>query len=166
MTESGKFDLLAMGRPEGPGCYCYVNTLLRKIVDAIANNYAFVVMDAEAGLEHLSRRTTRDVDIMLVATDASVRSIETAGRVLELSKQLQTRARAIYAIANRVPDTLVGSVTQSIEKVGLDCVAMIPEDPLIREFDVSGKPLMMLPEDSCAYQQVKALMKRLCPTVD
>jgi len=161
MTESGKFDLLAMGRPEGPGCYCYVNVLLRKIVDAIANNYAFVVMDAEAGLEHLSRRTTRDVDIMLIATDPSTRSIETARRILELSKQLQTRIGVIYAVANRVPDALSNNVAQSIKGMGLGCVAVIPEDPHVQEYDISGKPLTLLLEDSPAYQAVKAMVEKL-----
>lgn len=161
MTESDRFDLLAMGRPEGPGCYCYVNVLLRRIIDAIADNYAFVVMDAEAGLEHLSRRTTRDIDVMLVVTDASARSIETAGRVLELSKQLQTGAGEIHAVANRISDALSASVIQSIKKVGLDCVAVIPEDPMVQELDISGKPLTFLPEDSRAYRQVKAMMETL-----
>jgi len=161
MTESGRFDLLAMGRPEGPGCYCYVNVLLRKIVDAIASNYAFVVMDAEAGLEHLSRRTTKDVDFMLIATDASTRSIETARRILELSKQLQTRAGVVYAVANRIPDALGATVGQSIKSIGLDCIAVIPEDPLVQEFDISGKPLMLLPEHSHAYRGVKAVVEKL-----
>ena len=161
MTESGRFDLLAMGRPEGPGCYCYVNVLLRKIVDAIANNYAFVVMDAEAGLEHLSRRTTKDVDVMLIATDASTRSIETARRILELSKQLQTRAGVVYAVANRVPNALSATVVQSIRGIGLDCIAVIPEDPLVQEFDTSGKPLMLLPEHSVAYRGAKAVEETL-----
>jgi len=161
VTEGSRFDLLAMGRPEGPGCYCYVNVLLRKIVDTISKNYPLVVMDAEAGLEHLSRRTTRDVDVMLIATDPTARSMETARRILELSKQLHTNVGHVYAVANRVPDALRATVVRSIESLGLDCLAVVPEDPLVQEYDIAGKPLMALPDTSLAYRAIKDLVGKM-----
>ena len=91
LTESDAFDLLAMGRPEGPGCYCYVNNVLRKIVDSIASGYPYVVMDTEAGLEHLSRRTTRDLDVLIITTDPTTRGAATAKRIAELVKELDTK---------------------------------------------------------------------------
>ena len=161
LTESGKFDLLAMGRPEGPGCYCYVNVLLRRIVDAISNNYPLVVMDAEAGLEHLSRRTTRDVNIMLITTDPTARSIETSRRILELSKQLQTKIGQVYAVANRVPNASRTHVVESIERLGISCIAVIPEDPFVQQYDISGQPLTLLPDDSPAYQAAREIVEKL-----
>lgn len=161
MTEGSRFDLLAMGRPEGPGCYCYVNTLLRRIVDTISGNYAFVVMDAEAGLEHLSRRTTKDVDIMLVATDPTMRSMETARRILELSKELKTNVRHVYVVANRVPNSLRDTVRRSVESLGLDCIAVVPEDPAIQEYDMAGKPLMALPDTSPSYRAINEMMRKM-----
>ncbi len=161
LVESSRFDLLAMGRPEGPGCYCYVNTLLRKIVLAISKNYPLMVIDAEAGLEHLSRRTTGNVDVMLIATDPTARSIETARRIFELSEQLQIDFRQIYAVANRVPDALKAVIAQSVEKLGLECVAVIPEDSLVQEYDIAGKSLMMLPDSSPAYRAIKDMVEKM-----
>lgn len=161
VIEGSRFDLLTMGRPEGPGCYCYVNTLLRRIVDSISKNYPIVVMDAEAGLEHLSRRTTEDVDIMLIATDPTARSIETARRIVELAKQLHTNVKHSYAVANRVSESVRTGVVRSIESVGLDCLAVVPEDPLVQEYDIAGRPLMELPGDSVAYRAIKELVERI-----
>lgn len=161
LTETSKFDLLAMGRPEGPGCYCYVNVLLRKIVDTISKNYPLVVIDAEAGLEHLSRRTTRDVDVMLVATDPTMRSMETARRILQLTKELQTNVGRIYAVANRVPDALRAAVVQSIENLGLHCIAVVPEDPAIQEWDIAGKPLVTLPDTSPSYRAISDMIGKI-----
>src|SRR5690606_27946513 len=100
IVETEDFDVLVMGRPEGSGCYCAVNTMLRKIIENIASNYDYIVIDTEAGLEHLSRRTTQNVDVMIVVTDPSKRGVLTARRILELSEQLEIRFREIFLVLN------------------------------------------------------------------
>lgn len=155
------YDLLVMGRPEGPGCYCYVNNLLRKIIDSIASNYHLVVMDAEAGLEHFSRRTTRDIDILLITTDPTARGIATAKRITDLIREIDTKFGRKYVIANRVPDALRERVVRDIGETGLECVGVIPEDPLIAEFDIAGKPIVKLPESSPAYEATLEIAHRL-----
>jgi CO dehydrogenase maturation factor len=161
LTEYEGFDLLVMGRPEGPGCYCYVNNLLRKIIDSITSGYPLVVIDAEAGLEHFSRRTTRDVDALLITTDPTDRGIATAKRIAELVKEIDTKVGRQYVIANRVAEDLRDKVVQKISVTGLECIGMIPEDPLVQEFDINGKPLVKLPKTSKAYQAALEIVDRL-----
>lgn len=161
LTESDSFDLLAMGRPEGPGCYCYVNNVLRKIVDTTASSYPYVVMDTEAGLEHLSRRTTRDVDVLMITTDPSTRGIITAKRIAELVKELDIKVGSIYAIANRVPESLNDRIRQDLHDADLECLAVVPEDELVREFELEGKPIYNLPAASKALRSVTAIVDKL-----
>jgi len=161
LVESEGFDLLAMGRPEGPGCYCYVNTLLRKIVDSLSKNYPYCVMDAEAGLEHFSRRTTRDVDVLLITTDPSSRGIMTAKRIVELVKELNTKFGKIYVVANRVTPEVDENIRNQITSLGLEWLGTVPEDPLMQQFDLNAKPLTELPESSPARQSIEALAERL-----
>jgi len=161
LVESEGFDLLVMGRPEGPGCYCYMNTLLRKIVDSLSKNYPYCVMDAEAGLEHFSRRTTRDVDVLLITTDPSSRGVMTAKRIVELVKELNTKFGKIYVVANRVTPEVAENVKNQIASLGLECLGMVPEDPLIQQFDLDAKPLTELPESSLAHRSIEAIAERL-----
>lgn len=161
LSEYEGFDLLVMGRPEGPGCYCYVNNLLRKIIDSITSSYALVVMDTEAGLEHFSRRTTRDIDALLITTDPTSRGIATAKRISELTKEINTKVGRQYVIANRVPDATRDRVVQDIAAAGLDCIGVVPEDPLVQEFDINGKPIVKLPENSAAYKATLEIAGRL-----
>jgi len=161
LVESQGFDLLVMGRPEGPGCYCYLNTLLRKIVDSLSKNYPYCVMDAEAGLEHFSRRTTRDVDVLLITTDPSSRGIMTAKRIVQLVEGLNTNFGKIYVIANRVTPEVAENIRSQIAYFGLECLGTVPEDPLIQRFDLDAKPLIGLPESSLARRSVEAMAERL-----
>lgn len=161
LTECEGFDLLAMGRPEGPGCYCYVNNLLRKILDSITSSYPLVVMDTEAGLEHFSRRTTRDVDVLLITTDPTARGIATAKRITELIKEIGTKIGRVYVIANRVTDAVRDKVIRDIADAGLECMGVIPEDPLVQQLDLSGKPIVKLPEGSQAYEAAKDIVQKL-----
>jgi len=161
LVESEGFDLLVMGRPEGPGCYCYVNTLLRKIVDSLSKNYPYCVMDAEAGLEHFSRRTTRDVEVLLITTDPSSRGIMTARRIVELVNDLNTKFGKAYVVANRVTSQVAESLKNQIASSGLECIGTVSEDPLIQRFDLDAKPIIELPESSLAYRSVEAIVERL-----
>jgi CO dehydrogenase maturation factor len=160
-VEGEGFDLISMGRPEGPGCYCYVNHLLRKVLDKVSGRYKFVVIDAEAGLEHFSRRTTRDVDILLVVSDPTARGFMTAKRVKELVAELNTKFGRMYLVVNRVPDGLADRVAEEASKVGIECIALIPEDDLVAKFDLEGRPLTELPKESKAYKAIASLTKKL-----
>lgn len=161
VEEGEGFDLLSMGRPEGRGCYCAANNMLRVIIDHIASGYDYVLMDNEAGLEHLSRRTTRDVDVMLIVSDPSMRGIVTAGRVLELSRELQNVIGRTYLVVNRVPGDLPPPITAKIEELGLKLAGTIPADPLVPEFDGYGKPLIDLPAESPALQAAHEIAGRV-----
>jgi CO dehydrogenase maturation factor len=106
VVEEHQFDLLSMGRPEGSGCYCYANNLVRGCIDDLQQGYQYVVMDNEAGLEHLSRRTTRDVDVLLMVADPSVRGIRTAATLNALADELKIAVGARYLVVNRAEQPL------------------------------------------------------------
>ncbi len=158
--ETDKFDMLVMGRPEGQGCYCPLNHVLRDIVDTVAKNYDYVIIDAEAGLEHLSRRTTQDVDVMLVVTDASKRGITTAQRIKELAEHLEIKFDSLYLIANRTTKENEEKMKEFASDIGLEVIGTIPEDEKVREFDFEGRPLIEL-EDSKALNAVDKIVKKL-----
>jgi CO dehydrogenase maturation factor len=120
-----------MGRPEGPGCYCAANNMLRTIVDRISASYDIVVIDNEAGLEHLSRRTTRDVDVLLVVSDPSVRGLTTAGRIVDLIDELKTHVGAHYLIINRATGPVTPELERTVRERGLNLLATFPADETI-----------------------------------
>ncbi len=159
-VETDMFDLLVMGRPEGQGCYCPLNHVLREIVDTVAKNYDFVIIDAEAGLEHLSRRTTQDVDVMLVVTDPSKRGVRTAHRIKELAEHLEINFKGLYLIANRTSPENEEKIKENAKEMGLEVIGTIPEDEKVREFDFEGRPLMEL-DDSKALNAVEKIVKKL-----
>ncbi|MBU2559837.1 AAA family ATPase [archaeon] len=158
--ETDTFDLLVMGRPEGQGCYCPLNHVLREIIDTVAKNYDFVIIDAEAGLEHLSRRTTQDVDVMLVVTDPSKRGVTTAQRIKELAEHLEINFKGLYLIANRTTKESEKKMSDYAKEVGLEVIGTIPEDEKVRKFDFEGRPLIEI-EDSKALNAVEKIVKKL-----
>lgn len=159
LVEEMAFDLLAMGRPEGPGCYCAANNILRTSVDRLSDAYDYVVIDNEAGLEHLSRRTTQDVDLLLLVSDPSLRGIIAAGRVAELVDELKTTVDKIYLIVNRVSgDTLPEPLMKAIEEHKLTLVGLIPADPAVNELDGLGEPIVKLPEDAPIRRSLEAIL--------
>jgi len=161
MEETDGFDLLVMGRPEGAGCYCAVNHVLRQIIDKWARSYGTVVIDTEAGLEHLSRRTTQDVDVMIVVTDTSKRGIETAKRIRELAKELDIAFKKLYVVVNRASGEMGRGIERELMNAGLEVLGIIPEDRNVLEFDYAGRPLTELPEGSPALREVEAIKDRL-----
>ena len=148
VEEGDDFDLLAMGRPEGQGCYCAANHMLRSIMDGINAGYDYVVMDNEAGMEHLSRRTTRDVDHLLLVSDASLRGMVAAEAMLVLSKELEINVRHTYLVINRVIGEMPPAIRAKAEAMGMPLLAALPYDPQIVEFDGEGRPLVELPADA------------------
>lgn len=148
LVEAKGFDLLAIGRPEGPGCYCAANNMLRFSMDRVGRNYRYIVIDSEAGMEHISRQTTRDIDILLVMSDLTQRGINTAGEIKELIKEMRTHVGKICLVVNRSPDGLPPEIVTAIDGRGFELVATIPQDPGLADLEVKGLPITGLPQDS------------------
>jgi CO dehydrogenase maturation factor len=164
LIEATGFDLLVMGRPEGSGCYCAANNIIRKYMDKLADTYPFIVMDNEAGLEHLSRRTTQDTDLLLIVSDSSVRGIMTAGRIGELVTELKLNVKRSVLIVNRVQEHDSDSTLQKvIDQQGVEFAGFVPADELIFEYDLNGKPLIQLPPDSKALTGFYSVLDKLIP---
>jgi CO dehydrogenase maturation factor len=161
IIETPNFDLLVMGRPEGSGCYCAVNNMLRRIIENLSSNYDMIIIDTEAGLEHLSRRTTQNVDVMLVVTDKSKRGILTAQRIGQLAKELDINFKKLYLILNRVSTENEDEVLKKAKETGLDMVGVIYEDDEVTKFDMEGRPLVELPDESNTVKTVSGILSRI-----
>jgi len=161
LVESKGLDLLAMGRGEGPECYCYPNLILRKFVDTLAENYACVVMDNEAGMEHLSRRTTQNIDELLIISDHSVKGVRTVARIKELVSELELVVKRQWVIINFAPSKLDSLVTEELARLGIDSITSIPLDEEVYDYDLKLKPLLGLPDTSKAVMAVSDFMTKL-----
>ena len=161
LNEMPEYDLMVMGRPEGSGCYCYINNLLRGIMDKMVENYDTVILDTEAGLEHFSRKIIRNVDDLIVVTDGSRRGLRTAERIRELVEELETQVGNIYVIANKVTDETRETIKQTAEDLGLTLIGLVPVDDMIVERDLKGIPLFDLPYESAAVTEVNKIAERL-----
>jgi len=148
--EGEGFDLIAMGRPEGAGCYCAANNLLSMYLGNLIDNYPYMVMDNEAGMEHISRLTTNNVDILLVVSDSSIRGIEAAGRINTLVDDLKVKAAKRFLIVNQARNGVTDSLQEAITKHGLNLAGTIPKDDVLYEFDMNGNPTANLPNDNPA----------------
>jgi CO dehydrogenase maturation factor len=161
LVESEGFDLIVMGRPEGAGCYCYANTLLSKYLEILSKNYPFVVTDNEAGLEHISRLTTRDVNLMIVVTDPTKRGILTAERIRDLTKELKLSIDELKVVVNRSPGEIDPRLEEEIRRRGLDLAGVIPMDEQVAQFDIEGRPMFNLPSESPAVRALFAIMDQI-----
>jgi CO dehydrogenase maturation factor len=149
-----------MGRPEGPGCYCYANNLLRDILGTIQADYDYVVIDNEAGMEHLSRRTAQAIDVLLIVSDATVRGVRAAGKIARLLEELKTRTRARHLVLNRVRGAVPGPVLEAIREENLELAALIPEDEGLLRADQNGQGVGGWPDHSPAGTAVDEMMTR------
>ena len=155
VEEGDEVDLLAMGRPEGKGCYCPVNHMLRQIVDGLGEQYDYIVIDNEAGMEHLSRRTTKDVDLLFIVTDPTIRGITAAKGILTLAGALDINIKRTALVVNRVVGAeLPKPLTDAIEEMGVELAGYIPADPNVNELDAWGRPLIELSADSPAAASI------------
>jgi CO dehydrogenase maturation factor len=164
LEETKDFDFMSMGRPEGPGCYCMANNILREVIATVTSNYAHVVIDNEAGMEHLSRRTEEEVDHLFIISDAAPRSLRTIGRIVELIDELEGRIHKKHLIISRVsgsPDDLPENVKKEIDKLPFEPELMIPYDDMLVGLDLEGKPLVRISDDSPSYQAVKGMLTTL-----
>lgn len=159
LVECDGFDLIVMGRPEGAGCYCYANSLLSKYLEILLKNYRYVVMDNEAGLEHISRLTTRDVDLMLVVTDPTQRGVITAERIRDLTKELKLQIGGLKVLVNRSATPELDPILQEeIRRRGLELGGVIPADEGIVQFDLQGRPIVELPPESVALRALFGIL--------
>jgi CO dehydrogenase maturation factor len=161
LVESEGLDLLVMGRPEGPGCYCYANNILRHHLDVLVKNYPYAVMDNEAGMEHLSRRTTQGVDYLLFLSDYSIKGIRTVGKIRELIDELKLSVKERHLVVDRAPQELDPGFSREIQAQGLNLLATVPVDPFISDYEMKGKPLLSLPDESPAVQVVAEMMGKM-----
>jgi CO dehydrogenase maturation factor len=160
IVEGKSLDLVTMGRGEGPECYCYPNLILRKFADTLADNYAYVVMDNEAGLEHLSRRTTQNIDVLLIVSNHSVKGVRTVSRIKDLVTELDLVVKREAVVINMAPPELAPSVKEELKKLGIEPAAVIPEDEQIVNYDLELKPLLDLPDTSEAVKAVNDIMTK------
>jgi len=161
VVEAKGLDLVTMGRGEGPDCYCYPNLILRKFVDSLVGNYPYMVMDNEAGMEHLSRRTTQDVDELLIVSDHTVKGVRTVARIIELVDELKLVVKRQSVLINLVPDGLDPMVTEELQRLKIKPTAIIPLDEEVANYDIQLKPLLDLPDSSKAVKAVNNLMTKL-----
>jgi CO dehydrogenase maturation factor len=154
LVEGDRIDLIAMGQPEGPGCYCAANNILRDVIDRIKDEYDFVVIDNEAGMEHISRQTTRAVDKLFVVSDLTMRGLAAAGHIAQLVNDLGTRVRDMYLIINRVTEKIPPPILDRVEELGLHLLGTLPEDDTISEFDMLGRPIFEVGDDAPVYKAV------------
>jgi CO dehydrogenase maturation factor len=161
LVESDRFDLIAMGKTEGPGCYCAVNHNLRQVLDSISKNYSYVVIDNEAGLEHLSRRTTRDVQHLFIVTDPTLRGLKTVERIAQIKNDLEIDIENTYTIMNRLNGELSPALIHEVNRIGVPLVASIPEDPDLEQLEINGLPLFDLSTESISFQRVRSLLEGL-----
>ena len=152
MVEAPGYDLIVMGQPEGAGCYCAANTLLAGFMDRLADNYPFIVMDNEAGMEHISRLTTKNVDILLLITDPSRRGLQAAIRIDDLAGRLNIGVGKSYVVINQAKEAPSEKALEMIHEGGLELAGTVPEDRTIYDFDFNGQPTIEMPDDSVSVQ--------------
>ncbi len=171
IIEAEGFDLVAMGQPEGPRCYCYVNTLLRKSLDELSGNYEAVVLDNEAGMEHLSRRTTNDVDFLIAVMNPTLPSFRAVKRILKLSEQLPVNIGHRAVLVNRVDSdganfgNAAGAIDREVAQLNVDRLIDVPQDDDLEHAGAIGKDVFSLPEDNPALVAVRRVVESLRATL-
>jgi len=161
ITESKGLDLVTMGRGEGAECYCSPNLILRKFADTLAGSYPYTVMDNEAGMEHLSRRTTQNIDELLIVSSHTVKGVRAVARIKELVAELKLVVKRQSVIINMVPDKLDPLISEELARLGINPAVIIPLDDRIAEYDLKQKPLLDLPDTAQAVKGINDLMTRL-----
>lgn len=152
VVDADGFDLIAMGQPEGRGCYCAANSLLTGFLERLLDNYPYVVIDNEAGMEHISRLTTTGVDILLIISDTSRRGLQAGIRIDKLAKDLNIGVAKSYLIINQSKDEPSEEVRNTLQKKGLELAGTIPADETVYEYDLNGRPTVDMPDNNKAVK--------------
>jgi len=161
VIESTGIDMLVMGRQEGPDCYCYINNLLRQCMDRIGKNYQGVVIDNEAGLEHLSRRTNGTMEVLLVIAHPTIAGAKTAMRIMELVRSLKLDVGCCYLVLNQLDAEVDPGLKTEFDRTGIEIIGTVPTDPLIRDFELKAVSLMTLPAESKAVIAVETILQKI-----
>jgi len=161
VVEAKGYDLIVMGRPEGAGCYCAANTLLTNYMDRLIGNYAYVVMDNEAGMEHISRLTTNNIDLLLIVSDPTRRGIQAAARIFDLTKELGLNIKKKLLVVNQAKEGQEETIEKAVQDFGLVLSGVVPEDEQVREYDLGGKPTTELKNDSKAVKAAFAVFDQI-----
>lgn len=161
IVEAGDYDLIVMGQPEGSGCYCAANSLLTASLESLTSNYPFIVMDNEAGMEHISRLTTSNVDVLLIVSDTSRRSIQAAGRIEKLTKDLSIGVKKSWLVVNQAKAEPSAGMLEIIRDEELDLAGTIPEDETVYEYDLNGRPTIELSTDTPSVKAAFEIFDRI-----
>ncbi len=161
LLEEDGYDLLVMGKPEGSGCYCYVNNLLRAIMDKTAKDYDLIVIDSPAGLEHFSRKIFPDLDDLIVVTDESRRGLTTGERIRDIAREMGLKYKDLYVVVNKITTGRRDKVIENATSLGLTVIGTIPYDESLAKFDLVGDPLTGLPDDSPAVKEMANVVGKL-----
>ena len=153
------FDLIVMGRPEGPGCYCAANNIIRKYTDKLSETYPYVVIDNEAGMEHLSRRTAHKIDLLVIVSDPTMKGILTARRINDLVDEIKLDVVKRAFIINRVVGSDSSVLTETAERVGVSLTGIVPQDDMIAQFDLQGRPVFDLPEEAPSVMALFSILE-------
>ena len=152
IVEASGFDLIVMGRPEGAGCYCAANSLLTLYLNRLLGNYEYIVIDNEAGMEHISRLTTSDIDVLITVSDPTIRGIRAADRIIELTEELNLNIGSKYFVINQAREDQEKAIEQVVKEYHLNLIGMVPEDLELQKFDLDGRPTIELGDDSKAIK--------------
>ncbi|PHR26406.1 MAG: protein AcsF [Desulfotalea sp.] len=163
IIETSTFDLIVMGRQEGQGCYCMVNNILNNFTDKLSTQYKYMIVDNEAGMEHLSRRTSGEVDMLFLVTDYSLRGLRAVGRINTMLDSLKLKVKNIAIVVTRGPEELSEPFLNEVADIGLPIAGVIPTDPQLLTFDMECKSLMELPDDSVSVVAIEKLMGDYLP---
>jgi CO dehydrogenase maturation factor len=164
VLESGDCDLIVMGQPEGQGCYCAANSLLTNFLDRLQDNYPYIVTDNEAGMEHISRMTTKNVDVLLIVTDASRRGLQAALRINELSQSLNVGVGKTFVIINQIKSEPPDQALEMLSEAGVELGGVLPEDDAVYDYDFKGKPMIELPDDNPVVQAAFDIFEKIMET--
>ena len=162
LVEDDDFDLLVMGRTQGKGCYCFVNGLLQAQLQRLEKNYPYIIVDNEAGMEHISRGVLPSMQTAILVSDCSRRGVQAVGRIAKLIEECDMHPRQIGLIINRAPGGVLNEGTkQEIENQGLHLLGVVPQDETVFDYDCEGKPTINLPEDSPVKKATREIVDKL-----
>ena len=163
LIERPEFDLLVMGRQEGQGCYCMVNNILNNFTDRLITSYRYMVVDNEAGMEHLSRRTSGRIDMLYLVTDYSLRGLRALRRIHDMLDSLKLTVEDMGIVVTRAPERLGDAFMREVDEIGVPVVGLIPNDPALLDFDMEKRSLLELPDSSPSVVAATTLMDSTCP---
>ncbi|MHA1726335.1 MAG: nucleotide-binding protein [Promethearchaeota archaeon] len=164
LIELDEFDIIEMGRTEGEGCYCYINAVLKNVIDTLSKNYDITIIDSPAGLEHFARKTGRDVTDLIIVTDPSKMGLHTMRRILEITREVELQFENIWVLGNRFSDNLTEILEKEVENLNdnhVKFLGVLPNDDNISEFNMKGENLLKISQDNPTYQKAKEIFSKI-----